>query len=210
MKTILQLSIYSFLSFFSLVSYGQNYECLIGHWEGWIQPEAGYSLGTNLVFTTAYTYQETSGTLMNYVAYPNSADVLSFSATDSVLYFKYLYLIGGGVTQYLEPEYKVRYITEDSLIITGIHSLTGNEYFPKLYLSRSSTTPVHADCDLMSTGSVDTNNVSIEEFDVNRVLIKTYDLLGRIIENTESYPGQILIYQYSDGTVEKKVNWFAN
>jgi hypothetical protein len=183
--------------FFGSLSFSQDIYCLYGNWIGTVEAD-GYSYeAAELAIDIDSSYQENTNEYMNFSAYPESGQIIAYDLEAGWITFEWLYLVYSGDETYSSSTMTILTFTEDSLIF---EDATGSRLFS---YGRHPDNPVpHPDCSFPDTG---TASISTDANITSKELVRVVDLLGRIVEDPGKRLGEILIYQYSDGTTEKKV-----
>ncbi|PLX04521.1 MAG: hypothetical protein C0595_02890 [Marinilabiliales bacterium] len=192
MKTTITPILIALFSFIGNHSYSQfTSEDFVGTWVGYISSEygdfGGYSDPMTMVIYDNGFYTETSGHLMPTI-YPNSQES-EFDAETNRYHWWYLQTVYAGQYFYQHFLYEIVYFENDTL---EMHYNYWDDMEPHpevgtIFLVKQTTVGVEDD--------IYTNNIE-------RKLLRVVDIMGR--ETSVSEKGKILIYQYDDGSTEKK------
>lgn len=180
------------LLFIIISSSGQSYtfEDFVGTWSGYISSEnfGGYNDPMTMTIEPDGFYVETSGHLMPTI-YPNTQQS-EFDAETNRYHWWYLETVYAGQYFYQHFFYEVVYFQNDTLEMhynfwddPEPHPETGT-----IFLVRDTFTNIEDE--------------PLADYNPKRKLVKVYDIYGREVHKDTK--GTVLIYQYDDGTVEKK------
>ena len=190
MKHIYTLTLILFLA---LQSIGQDYtfEDFTGTWHGYISSQAfqGYYDPMTMIIEPDGYYTESSGHLMPTI-YPNTQEC-DFDEGTNRMHWWYLDIVYAGQYFYQHFFYEVVYFSNDTLEM-HYNFWDDPEPYPEvgtIFLVRET-----------SVGLGDNPQTNGPE----RKLVRVCDMMGR--ETDPETKGMILLYQYDDGTVEKKYN----
>ncbi|PLX12376.1 MAG: hypothetical protein C0598_06120 [Marinilabiliales bacterium] len=171
-------------------SYSQyEFEDFVGIWEGYISSESfdGYNDPMTMIIEEDGFYTETSGHLMPTI-YPNTQES-EFDAETNRYHWWYLKTVYAGQYFYQHFFYEIVYFENDTL---EMHYNYWDDEVPHpqvgtIFLVKQTTV------------SIDENS----PFDNReRRLVRVVDIMGR--ETSPDTKGQILVFQYDDGSSEKK------
>lgn len=179
------------LLFMFISSSGQSYtfEDFVGTWSGYISSEwNGYNDPMTMTIEPDGFYVETSGHLMPTI-YPNTQQS-EFDAETNRYHWWYLETVYAGQYFYQHFFYEVVYFQNDTL---EMHYNFWDDPEPNpeagiIFLVRDTFTNIEDE--------------PLAGYNPERKLVKVYDIFGREVHKDTK--GTVLIYQYDDGTVEKK------
>jgi hypothetical protein len=179
------------ISLITLSQSSYTFEDFVGTWNGYISSTSfgGYNDPMTMVIEPDGFYTETSGHFMPTI-YPNTQEC-DFDAPTNRFHWWYLKVVYAGQYTYQHFYYEIVYFQNDTLEM-HYNFWDDPEPYPEvgtIFLVRDTFTSL-----------ADAPEVSINP---DREVIRVTDITGR-----EVYPetrGIILIYQYDDGTVEKKI-----
>jgi len=187
-KVIYSLSI---ILFFSIQTFSQDYtfEDFIGTWHGNISSESfgGYNDPMTMIIEPDGFYTETSGHLMPTI-YPNTQQSVLDAETNRYHWW-YLQTVYAGQYFYQHFFYEIVYFNNDTLEM-HYNFWDDPEPHPEvgtIFLVRE--TSVGLDDELVKNSQ-------------EKELIRVLDIMGR--EARPDTKGQLLFFQYSDGTIEKR------
>lgn len=191
MKTAFTILTFLFFSIAFNQTNAQEYTFsdFVGTWNGSISSETfgGYNDDITMTIEPDGFYTETSGHLMPTI-YPNTQES-EFEAETNRYHWWYLQTVYAGQYFYQHFFYEIVYFQNDTLEMhynfwddEVAHPEVGTIYLVK-----------------QTSVGIDDNLVSERE---EKELIRVVDLLGR--EKSTETKGEILIYQYSDGSTEKR------
>lgn len=191
MKRSLQLSLITLSLFFINPIFAQEYsfEDFVGTWNGTIVSETqGYNINTTIVIEADGSYTESSGTLMPTL-YPNT-QWCEYDLATNRFSFNWLGTVWGGISFYDYTFYEV--VTFEN----GTLEMHYN------YWDDPEPHPQVQTISLLKEGTVTSIEDEFQSPSSSRKLVRVFDLMGR--EVSPDIKGQVLIYQYDDGSVEKK------
>lgn len=171
------------------IAYSQNYtnDSFTGTWYGTIESQnyGGYNYETTLILNSDGTYYESSGKLMPSL-YPDTQRWEYDEETDR-LHFSYLKVVYAGQKTYQHFYFDVVNYSENMM---ELHYNFWDDPEPnpdaqKLTLSKNPT------------------SVKNEMSSIQKQLIRVTDITGKTLD--KSTIGIPLIFQYSDGTIEKRL-----
>lgn len=194
-ETLMKQSFTIFTSFLLILAFSQTkaqeytFEDFIGTWHGYISSESfqGYNDPITMIISPNGFYTETSGHLMPTI-YPNTQDS-DFDDETNRYHWHYLQTVYAGQYFYQHHFYEIVYFQNDTL---EMHYNYWDDPLPQ---------PSVGTIFLVREITVGTTNILPEK--KARDLVRVIDLLGR--ERSPLTKNEILIFQYSDGTFEKKV-----
>lgn len=176
-------------------SYAQSYtfEDFVGTWHGYISSESfgGYNDPMTMVIEPDGFYTETSGHLMP-TTYPNTQDS-DFDYETNRYHWWYLQTVYAGQYFYQDFFYEVVYFQNDTLEM-HYNFWDDPEPYPEtgtIFLVRETTVGIPDE--------------PISTLNADRKLIRVYDMMGREVDPETK--GAILIYQYDDGTSERRFSY---
>jgi hypothetical protein len=186
-----QTTLLASLMFLLTSSFGQSYtfEDFVGTWSGYISSELnGYNDPMTMTIEPDGFYVETSGHLMPTI-YPNTQQS-EFEAETNRYHWWYLETVYAGQYFYAHFYYEVVYFNNDTL---EMHYNFWDDPEPQpdagtIFLVRDTFTGIADE--------------PVTSFNPDRQLVKVYDIYGREVHKDTK--GTVLIYQYDNGTVEKK------
>jgi len=191
MKKISILLSILFISFSFNHSFAQDYtfEDFVATWDGYISSESfgGYNDAMTMTIEEDGFYTETSGHLTPTI-YPNTEES-EFDAATNRYHWWYLQTVYAGQYFYQHFYYEVVYFQNDTL---EMHYNFWDD--PEPY-------PQVGTIFLVKQTSVGIDDKLISQ-NYEKELVRVVDLLGR--ERSPETKNEILIFQYSDGTTEKK------
>lgn len=165
----------------------------VGTWQGNITSThwGGSNYPTTLVIEPNGFYTESSGQLMPTI-YPNTQEC-EFEAETNRMHFWYLKTVYAGQYFYQHFFYEVVHFQNDTL---EMHYNYWDDPVPHpdvetIFLVRQTSVGVD-------------DNIALIVSDGDKELLKVIDLMGR--KRDPDTKGEILIFQYSDGTVRKVFN----
>jgi len=180
------------LIFLFISSFGQAYtfEDFVGTWTGYISSEnfGGYNDQMTMTIEPDGFYIETSGHLMPTI-YPNTQQS-EFEAETNRYHWWYLETVYAGQYFYQHFFYEVVYFQNDTLEM-HYNFWDDPEPHPEvgtIFLVRDTFTNIEDE--------------PLSDYNPERKLVKVYDIFGREVHKDTKET--VLIYQYDDGTVEKK------
>lgn len=181
-----------FISAMTIQAQDYTFEDFIGTWHGYISSEnfGGYYDPMTMVIEPDGFYSETSGHLMPTI-YPNTQQS-EFEAETNRYHWWYLETVYSGQYFYADFYYEVVYFQNDTL---EMHYNFWDDPEPH---------PEAGTIFLVRETSVGIDDEPVSSFNPDRKLLKVYDLMGR--ETDPETRDAILIYQYDDGTYEKRYN----
>jgi hypothetical protein len=183
-----------FMLFISGQTFSQDYtfEDFIGTWHGYISSESfgGYYDPMTMVIEPDGFYTETSGHLMPTI-YPNTQES-EFEAETTRYHWWYLKTVYAGQYFYQHFFYEVVYFQNDTL---EMHYNFWDDPEPH---------PQAGTIFLVRETSVGIEDDPVSSYNPERKLINVYDLMGREVDPETN--DAILIYQYDDGSFEKRYN----
>jgi hypothetical protein len=167
-----------------------SYEDFVGTWNGTISSElyGGYNYNTTIVIGPNDSYSESTGTLMPTI-YPNS-QWFEYSAATNRLGFHWLQTVYSGQYFYQYNYLEIVYFDGSTL------ELHYN------YWDDPEPWPEAQTIIVVKEGTVTGIEDEFHASNNKRNLIRVLDMMGR--EVSKDTKGQVLIYQYDDGSVEKK------
>lgn len=186
---ILLLSVFPFTQNFAQ---DYSFEDFIGTWSGYISSNSfgGYNDPMTMIIEEDGFYTETSGHLMPTI-YPNTQQS-GFDEATNRYHWWYLQTVYAGQYTYQHFYYEVVYFHNDTL---EMHYNFWDDPEPH---------PEAGTIFLVRETAVGIDDLPAPVINPLRKLIKAYDLTGREVDPETS--GAILIYQYDDGTREKRYN----
>lgn len=191
MRTTFTILFFISVTFFLNHSAAQDYsfEDFTGTWDGYISSESfeGYNDPMTMIIEADGFYTETSGHLMPTI-YPNTQQC-EYEAESNRMHWWYLKTVYAGQYFYQHFYYDIVYFQNDTLEM-HYNFWDDPEPYPEvgtIFLIRQSSVGIAED---KLTGNAE------------KELIGVFDLMGRKV--SPETKGQILIFQFSDGTTEKK------
>jgi hypothetical protein len=177
---------------FTQIGGNYTFEDFVGTWHGYISSESfgGYNDPMTMIIEADGYYTETSGHLMPTI-YPNTQQS-EFEDETNRYHWWYLKTVYAGQYFYQHFFYEVVHFQNDTL---EMHYNFWDD--PEPY-------PEVGTIFLVRETSVGIDDEPVSSYNPNRKLINVYDLMGREIDPETN--GAILIYQYDDGTFEKRYN----
>jgi hypothetical protein len=167
-----------------------TFDDFVGTWHGYISSiTGGYDDTMTMTIFSDGFYAETSGHLMP-TTYPNTQQC-DYDAATNRMHWWYLYAIYEGQYFYQNFYYEVVHFSNDTL---------------EMYYNYWDDTVPHPDVGtifLVHETITGLGDVVLQN-KPERKLLHVFDLTGR--EADPMKKGTVLIYQYSDGTVEKRYN----
>lgn len=180
--------ILTFITAEKAIAQSYNFSDFVGNWSGNIASKNnGYNYPTTIDIYSDGFYTESSGSLMPTI-YTNT-QLCEFDVSTNRMHFWWLQTVYSGMKFYTHSYYEIVRFSNDTL---EMHYNFWDDPIPHpsvetIYLTRNTT-----------TGFED----GITYQDNDRKLIRVMDLTGR--ELPHDTKGQLLIYQYDDGTLEKR------
>jgi len=185
--TIILTSVFSFLGSNSFAQY--DFEDFVGIWQGYISSESfgGYNDPMTMTIEEDGYYTETSGHLMPTI-YPNTQQS-EFDAETNRYHWWYLKTVYAGQYFYQHFFYEIVYFQNDTLEMHYNYwdDAEPNPAVGTIFLVKQTTVGVEEE---------------IHAEKRERKLLRVLDIMGR--ETSALEKGKILIYQYDDGSTEKK------
>ncbi len=186
-----QIYLMSLTTLITSFAFAQSYsfEDFVGTWHGYISSEhfGGYNDPMTMTIEPDGFYTETSGHLMPTI-YPNTQEC-DYQESTNRMHWSYLKTVYSGQYFYEHFFYEVVYFQNDTL---EMHYNFWDDPEP------------HPDAGTIYL--VKDNPVAIErtlvQDNIEKQLVRSTDILGREIHPESK--GQIVIFHFSDGSIEKK------